>query len=193
VNQNLPRTPKSKRRDLAPLDHVEAKLGPKMQALNEKQRNFVIAMFTVRQGRGAAVRAARLSGWGQPLSSAASMATIGSRLMHNDAIIEAMREYGEQFLKGAAPAALLALEKLILTPGHKGHERAVSAVVDRLYPAEIVHNVKHEHTHDATPNFKETAQVLERIAELAAKFSVRLPAPPLLIDAQIVSKSERAT
>jgi hypothetical protein len=177
---------KGKRRELAPLAPLEpneAKFGPKMQALNEKQRGFVIAMFTVRQGRGAAVRAARLAGWGQPLSSAASMATIGSRLMHNDAIIEALREYGEQFLKGAAPAALLALEKLILTPGHKGHERAISEIITRLYPAETQHVVKVQH--DATPDFKETAQVYARIAELAAKFSVKLPAP-LVIDGEVI-------
>lgn len=159
-------------------DTADLKLGPKMLAITEKQRAFVVALFTVRQGHGAAVRAARASGWGNAGSSPQSMATIASRLMHDDRIIEATREYGEQFLKGAAPAALRALHKLIATPSHKGHERAVAAVVDRLYPLETVHNVNV--AHDVTPNFKESAQILARIEELAAKFRVRLPAPTVI-------------
>ncbi len=54
-------------------------------------------------------------------------------------------------------------------------------VLDRTMPLETVStlNVKH----DVTPEFKETAQVLARIAELAAKYSVSLPAP-VVIDAR---------
>jgi hypothetical protein len=140
---------KGKRREVAELEPNEAKLGPKMLTLSDKQQRFVIAMFTVRPGRGAPTRAARLAGWGTSGSSPASMATISSRLMHTDAIIEGLREYGEQFLKGAAPAALLALQKLILTPGHKGHERAISEVLTRLYPAETrqIVDVHHHAVH----------------------------------------------
>jgi hypothetical protein len=87
------------------------------------------------------------------------MATISSRLMHTDAIIEGLREYGEQFLKGAAPAALLALQKLILTPGHKGHERAISEVLTRLYPAETrqivdVHHHAVDHSAEAVAQLR---------------------------------------
>jgi hypothetical protein len=32
-------------------------------------------------------------------------------------------------------------------------------------------------THDVTPDFRETAQIHARIAELTAKFRVQLPAP----------------
>jgi hypothetical protein len=184
-----PRKRVKEKREVAKIEPVEAKLGPKMQALTEKQRNFIIAMFTVRQGHGAAVRAARAAEFGTPSSSPQSMATIASRLMHTDAIIEAMREYGEQFLKAAGPTALRALERLILTPGHKGHERAVSAVVDRLYPIETQHTVKVEHS--ASPDFKETTQILAKIAELAAKFSVRLPSPTI-IEGEVVETKPRA-
>ena len=174
MTTDLGKRRRGKRRELAPLDPVEAKLGPKMLALSEKQRNFIIALFVVRQGHGAAVRAARASGWGTPSSSAQSLATISSRLMHNDAIIEGMREYGEQFLKAAGPAALRALEKLILTPGHKGHERAVDAVVSRLYPVETTHKVTVEH--QASSSMKATAEVFERIMLLAARAGV----PPMI-------------
>jgi phage terminase small subunit len=181
--------PRAKRRDLAPLDPSEAKFGPRMHALNERQQKFVIAMFTtVRPGHGAAASAARAAGFGTPGSSPASIATIASRLMQDEKIIDAMREFGEQFLKGSAPAALRALQKLILTPSHKGHERAVAAVVDRLYPVEQSIRV----THDATPAMKTTAEVLERIAELAARVGIDARKLPPLIDVKPVSKSDRA-
>jgi hypothetical protein len=174
MTTGLAKRSRGKRRELASLDPVEAKLGPKMLALNEKQRNFIIALFTVRQGHGAAVRACRAAKFGTPSSSPQSIATIASRLMHTEAIIEGMREYGEQFLKSAGPTALRALEKLILTPGHKGHERAVAAVVDRLYPTETTHKVTVEH--QASSSMKATAEVFERIMLLAARAGV----PPMI-------------
>jgi hypothetical protein len=192
MDTTLRKRPKDKPREIKPLDPVETKLGLKMLALNERQRNFIIAMFTVRPGHGAATKAARLSGWGNAGSSPASMATIASRLMHSDPIIEGMREYGEQFLKGTAPAALRALEKLILTPSHKGHERAVSAVVDRLYAVETTHLVKVQH--DVTPDFRETAQIHARIAELTAKFRLQLPAPAArVLDGEFSEVKSQAT
>ena len=166
------------RRELAPFEADDAKLGPKMLALNDRQRKFVVAIFIVKPGHGSAVRAARSAGFGTAKSSNQTMASIASRLMHSDLIIEATREYGERFLKAAGPAALRALEKLILTPAHKDHGRAVAAVVDRLYPMETQHNLKVEHS--AGPGFKETAEVLARIADLAAKFRVSLPAPTVI-------------
>jgi hypothetical protein len=70
---------------------------------------------------------------------------------------------------------------LIETPSHKDHARGIGMVLDRVHPAETQHTVKVQH--DATPNFKETAEVMERIAALAAKYSVSLP-PPVIIDGQ---------
>jgi hypothetical protein len=170
------------------LDRSEPKFGPKMLALpTEKHRNFVIALFTVRAGHGAAARAARAAGFGTETSSPASIATISSRLMHDDRVIEAMREYGEQFLKAAGPNALRALEKLILTPSHKGHERAVAAVVDRLYPVETVQTLNVRH--DATPAFRATADVLARITEVAARLGIDSHSLPPLIDL----KAEKST
>lgn len=64
-------------------------------------------------------------------------------------------------------------------------------VLDRVHPVEMVHNVKHEHKHDVTPNARETAQILQRIAELAAKFNVSIPAP-IILDGDVISKSDSA-
>jgi len=162
---------------LAPLEHgeaIEAKLGPKMLALSEKQQKFVIALFTtVRPGHGAASKACRLAGFGTPTSSPQSIATISSRLMNDERVLEGMREYGERFIRSTAPAAIRAMHKLILTPSHKDHGRAVGMLLDRVHPAEMVHKVKHEH--DVTPNAMETAHILKRIAELCSKFNVAAP------------------
>lgn len=176
------------RRASRPLEQSEAKFGPKMLALpSDRHRDFVIALFAVRAGHGAAARAARAANFGSATSSPKSIATISSRLMHNEAVIEAMREYGEQFLRGAGPNALRALEKLILTPSHKGHERAVAAIVDRLYPVETVQTVNVRH--DATPSLRATAEVLERIAAVATRLGIDARSLPPLIDV----KAEKST
>jgi hypothetical protein len=60
---------------------------------------------------------------------------------------------------------------LIEDPRHKDHARGIGMVLDRVHPAETVHNVKMNH--DVTPAFQDTVQVMARIAELAAK-SARL-------------------
>jgi hypothetical protein len=55
-----------------------------MQALpTDRHRAFVRAMYQVKPGHGAAVRAAKLAGFGTPSSTAQSMATIASRLTHD--------------------------------------------------------------------------------------------------------------
>jgi hypothetical protein len=182
---------KGNRRELAPLEPVDAQDGPAMLALpTDRHRAFVRALYQVKPGHGANVKAAKLAGWGQPLSSPQSMATIASRLAHDERVLAAIREEDEKRIRSSAPRAISALSALVENPKHKDHARGIAMVLDRVHPVETTHHVKVEH--DATPSFKETAQVMERIAELAAKFSVKLPAP-LLIDAQPISKSERAT
>jgi hypothetical protein len=185
--------PKGKRRELAPLEPIDAQDGPAMLALpTDRHRAFVRALYQVKPGHGANVKAAKLAGWGQPLSSPQSMATIASRLAHDERVLAAIREEDEKRIRSSAPRAIAALSALVENPKSKDHARGIAMVLDRVHPVEMVHNVKHQHTHDVTPNARETAQILERIAELAARFSVKLPAPAL-IDAQPISKSERAT
>ena len=171
---------KGKRRELAPLEPLDAQDGPAMAALpTARHRAFVRALYQIKPGHGAGVKAAKLSGWGQPLSSSASMATIGSRLMHDERILAAIHEEDQKRIRASAPRAISALSALVENPKHKDHARGIAMVLDRVHPAETQHTVKVEHS--ASPDFKETAQVLARIAELAAKFSVSLP-PPIVID-----------
>src|SRR5258708_1293841 len=182
--------PKDKRRELAPLDPIDAIDGPMMKALpTDRHRGFVRALYQVKPGFGAQSKAAKLSGWGQPLSSSASMATIASRLMHDERILAAIHEEDQKRIRASAPRAISALSALVENPKHKDHARGIAMVLDRVHPAETQHTVKVEHS--ATPDFKETAQVLARIAELAAKFSVRLPAPRV-IDGEVVETKLQA-
>jgi hypothetical protein len=181
---------KGKRREVVPLEPIDAQDGPAMLALpTDRHRAFVRALYQVRPGHGANVKAAKLAGWGCPSSSAQSMATIASRLAHDERVLEAIREEDEKRIRSSAPRAISALSRLVENPKHKDHARGIAMVLDRIHPVETTHHVKVEH--DATPNFKETAQVLERIAELAAKFCVRLPSASI-IDGEVVDRKSRA-
>ncbi|MEH2570253.1 hypothetical protein [Bradyrhizobium sp. AZCC 2289] len=172
-------TGKSKRRELAPLDAVDAIDGPKMKALpTDRHRAFVRALYQVKPGHGANSKAARLAGFGTPNSSNQSIATIASRLAHDERVLEAIAEEDQKRIRASAPRAISALSRLVEDPSHRDHARGIAMVLDRVHPAETVHNVKVQH--DTTEEFKDTAKVLKRIAELAEKFSVKLPAPMVI-------------
>jgi alpha-beta hydrolase superfamily lysophospholipase len=174
MTTGLAKRSRGKRRELAPLEPVEAEDGPAMKALpTDRHRAFVRAMYQVKPGHGAPVRAAKLAGFGTPQSSPQSMATIASRLTHDPRVQEAFAEQDKLYIRAAAPRAIRALSNAIEDSGHKDHMRAVAVVMDRIHPLESVHHVKVQH--DATPSFKETAEVMERIAILTAKFNLPLP------------------
>jgi phage terminase small subunit len=141
---------KGKRRDLAPLDPVDAIDGPMMKALpTDRHRAFVRALYQVKPGFGAQSKAAKLAGWGQPLSSAQSMATIASRLAHDERVLEAIREEDEKRIRSSAPRAISALSRLVENPKHKDHARGIAMVLDRVHPAETRHLVDvHHHAVD---------------------------------------------
>jgi phage terminase small subunit len=185
MNDKSSNPPKCKRRELAPLEPVDAQDGPAMRALpTDRHRAFVRAMYQVKPGHGAAVRAAKLAGFGTPQSSPQSMATIASRLTHDERVQAAFSEQDQLFIRASAPRAIRALSSLIENPRSKDHARGIAMALDRTMPAEQVHKVKHEH--DVTPNAMETARIMERIAELSAKFAVILPAPMRQIGGPII-------
>jgi nucleotide-binding universal stress UspA family protein len=167
---------------LAPGDGAD--WGPKMKALpSDRHRIFVLSLYQIPRGHGAQVKAAKMAGFGTATTSANSWSVIASRLAHDDKILEALREEDERRIRASAPRAIRALEHLIETPDHKDHGRAIGMVLDRVHPAETTHTLKVEHR---VPVMVATAEVLERIAKLAARAGLdplRL-APP--IDAEFV-------
>jgi hypothetical protein len=96
--------PKVERRELGPLEPVDAKDGPAMLALpTDRHRAFERALYTVRPGHGARVKAAKLVGFGTANSSPQSMATIASRLAHDERVLAAIREEDEKRIRSSAP------------------------------------------------------------------------------------------
>jgi hypothetical protein len=171
--------PKGVRRELVPLSPLEdigTEDGPCMKRLpNERWRRFIMAMYEVRPGHGAKVKAARLAGFGCETSTTHTMFNIANRLMHDSRILEAFAEVDAKRIRGIAPRGIRALEHLIESPGHRDHARAIGMLLDRVMPSETVHHVNVKH--DVTPDFRETAQIHARIAELTAKYRLPLPAP----------------
>jgi phage terminase small subunit len=132
---------------LPPQPHGDVKWGPHMAALDDRARTFVLSLFSVRQGHGAAVRAAKEAGYGTNVSSPASWASIASRLIHDPNIMAAIREHSEKFIRHGAPRALTALMNLIEDPTARDHARAIGMLMDRVYPTESHHTVDVQHTH----------------------------------------------
>lgn len=175
---NIKRT-RSTGRDLVPINREKTEYGPKMKALpNDRYRDFVRALFHVKPGHGAQVRAAKQAGFGKPESTPETMAAIASRLANDERVQAAIREEADKHVRSAAPRALRALTGLIEDPTHRDHARGIAMVLDRTNPAEIVTTTRVEH--DVTLSAAEVAQTLKRIAQLAAKFSVALPAPKII-------------
>jgi phage terminase small subunit len=169
------RKKRAPRRELAPLEPVDAKDGPKMLALpTDRHRAFVRALYTVKPGHGANVKAAKIAGFGTEQSSASSMATIASRLAHDERVIEAIAEENEKYIRSSAPRAVRALSNLIEDPRHRDHARGIAMVLDRTNPVEQLHLVKHEH--EASSSMIATAEVFKQIMELAARAHV----PPMI-------------
>ena len=169
------------RRELALLEPIDAQDGPAMKALpSDRHRAFVRALYQVKPGHGANVKAARLAGFGTETSTPQSMATIASRLSHDERVLAALHEEDQKRIRASAPRAIRALESLIEDPTSRDHARGIAMVLDRVHPVETVHNVRVNH--DATPALRATAEVMQRISDLAAKVGINLNDLPPLID-----------
>jgi hypothetical protein len=176
--------PRGKRRALAPLEPVDAEDGPAMKALSsDRHRAFVRALYQVNPGHGANVKAAKLAGFGTSSSTPQSMATIASRLAHDERVLAAISEEDSKRIRASAPRAISALSRLIENPRSKDHARGIAMVLDRVHPVETTHKLTVEH--QASSSMKATAEVFERIMALAARAGV-----PPMID---VTPSEKAT
>ena len=175
MTTGLAKRSRGKRRELAPLEPVEAEDGPAMKALpSDRHRAFVRALYQVKPGHGANVKAAKLAGFGLPSSSAQSMATIASRLAHDERVLTAIAEEDQKRIRASAPRAIRALSSLIENPNSKDHARGIAMILDRTLPLETIQKVTVEH--QASSSMKATAEVFERIMLLAARAGV----PPMI-------------
>lgn len=151
--------------------------GPAMKALpSDRHRAFVLALYQIPPGYGANVKAAKMAGFGTSTSSAKSWSVIASMLAHDEKILAAIFEEDQKRIRASAPRAIRALQGLVEDPRHKDHARGIAMVLDRVHPAETQHFVKVEH--NAAPSMQTTAETIERILQIAAKFNA--PQPPMI-------------
>jgi hypothetical protein len=133
-------------------DDTGAEWGPAMKALpSDRHRAFVLALYQIKPGYGAHVKATKLAGFGTSRSSPHSWSAIATRLAHDDRILAALYEEDQKRIRASAPRAIRALQHLIETPEHKDHARGIGMVLDRVHPTETRHTVDvHHHVdHDA--------------------------------------------
>ena len=76
--------------------------GPKLAALSEKRRAFVLALFdqdAPRKGQGLMLYAARQAGYGTPTSSSKSLGVMARQVAQSPEVQAAVREYGRVALR----------------------------------------------------------------------------------------------
>jgi phage terminase small subunit len=132
-------------------DGTGAEWGPAMKALSDRHKAFVLALYQIKPGYGAHVKAAKLAGFGTSRSSPKSWSVIASLLAHDEKILAALHEEDQRRIRASAPRAIRALQHLIEDPEHRDHARGIGMVLDRVHPAETRHTVDvvHHVDHDA--------------------------------------------
>ena len=106
--------------------------GPKMQALNERERKFCWAYVTAMMafgGDASAADAAREAGYSDASGAAKVRA---NELLHRERVQEALDELAQREMRGLALPALLALKRVMEDPQHRDHVRAILAVLNRV-------------------------------------------------------------
>jgi hypothetical protein len=101
-------------------------LGPKMLALNERERAFVCAYLA---NAGNAKQAAITAGYSD-LGDAAKVR--GHHLLHRPKILDALDEVGKKTFRGLLAPCLAAAKAIIERPDHPDHSKMVIALLSRL-------------------------------------------------------------
>jgi len=97
-------------------------LGPAMQVLNERQREFVRYLVTEKPGYGALTRAYRKAGYGKT-SKAATLSKEAHHMSRDERIIAAIAEESRKVIRVGHPEAVAALFNLIRDPAHRDRAR----------------------------------------------------------------------
>lgn len=150
--------------DIHPLLTItpDAKLGPAMKNLNERQRAFVVAM--IEMGGINYTRAALAAGYGN--GNDESAAVQGNRLAHDENVLAAIHEEAQRRMRSGAVMAVQTLLEIANDHGAENKDRlkAVDMILNRSgLHAVTEHNVKVER-HDITDE-----GMVKRIKLLAEK------------------------
>lgn len=173
--------------------------GPAMSALNERQRNFVVALYSdaapSAPGEGSRLAwAARQAGFGNAAgtSNEKTLCVIGCRLAASESIKRAMAEHERAVVRLLRPEAIHEVRLVMRDKKHRDRTRILAAIYDRADPIETKHTVKIED--NRPPSIEATEKVVARIAELARRVRAPgLPAPvPAIIDADFKVVEEKS-
>ena len=140
-----------------------AQWGPCMKALSDRQKAFVLALYQLPPGYGVNVRAAKMAGYGTDRTTWKCWSVIGSRVAHDEKVLAAIHEEDKKRIRASAPRAIRALSNMVEDPDHRDHIRAVTAVLDRVHPAETHHTVAVHHTIDHNDEAIESLRAFKRL------------------------------
>jgi phage terminase small subunit len=153
--------------------------GPRMLALNERQRRFVVALFdedAPREGHGLWSWAAEQAGYSN--SNPNVLKAHGWRIAHDEKVVAAINEYSRLHIRTLSPEAVKALKDLLKNPRHRDHMRAIDAIVSRIDPLESRLAVTVEDNRPPSPEI--TQKVLDKIEQLMRQARlVSKPAPTI--------------
>jgi phage terminase small subunit len=110
------------------MDFAEIELGPRMQALPERERKFVWFYLT-NEGPPNGAQAARDAGYSDSSEGAKVRA---HALLHRERVILALEEVGKQAFRGLLGPAVKAAAQLIQNEKHADHSKAVFTTLARL-------------------------------------------------------------
>jgi hypothetical protein len=149
---------------LVPAKQDWGQLGPAMRALpNEAWRSACHSLVTGPGGHGKYAAAARAAGLGKG-STPANVAKLAWKIFQDDRMIAAIAEEARKHLRGAHPEAVSALHNMIRDPEHRGHGRAVLALLDRVDPVVSKQNI--EVTHRVVNPDEEALEELRALRQL---------------------------
>lgn len=154
------------------------RMGPKMQALNPRQRAFVQAMLDL--GMVNHTRCAMLAGYST--ENPDGLRVTAHRLAHDERVQAAIHEEAGRRLRSGAIMAVSVLQNIAETPGHKDQLKAALAVLDRSG----LHAVSESRqTHEVVFDEKNAIQrVLELCKQTGQDPRVLLGAYNIVLDAE---------
>jgi hypothetical protein len=138
----------------------KGQIGPKMKLLNDRQRDFVLAMIT--QGTSNYTAAARTAGY----EDSENIRRQATRLAHDPKILAAIKEESEKRMQAAVGVAANVLVEIAQNETHKDQLKAATALLNRGGLHEMT---EQRITHDVSSDAK---SLLARFAVLAGALGV---------------------
>lgn len=146
--------------------------GPKMQAITENERRFVIAM--VETGGSDPKLAAQMAGYG---GTENSRSVAVHRLMHSEDVLAAIREETDKLLRFSALIGYKALEEIAQD---RANPKRFNAAVELLNRAGLQVIQKFEHTID---DKRKTREIIADIKRMAKELGID---PALLLGKDVI-------